>query len=169
MFQPGSPPCVCRDHEKQFIDRPEVFLPIIAVMFVSLGLPAVLARFSWGLQVGTVIPYTAFIVLATFSAQRGQQPYFFECPFVHAVIPQLIRRHIGFVAAIEILETIALYSTRYMPPSWLVSTGRDGSTFYLTLGVTCLFIAGIQLFTNRSLLERAHLNKYAGSGLLGVR
>jgi hypothetical protein len=142
---------------------------MIAIMFVSLGVMAVLARFSWGLQVGTVIPYTAFAVLGTFSAQRGQQPYFFECPFVRAVIPQLVQRHIAFVATIEVVETIALYSTRYMPASWLVSTGRGESRFYFTLGVTCLCIGGIQLFTNRSLLERAHLTKYADSGLLGVR
>jgi hypothetical protein len=130
MANQDFPTCVCRDHERSTFDRPEIFLPIIAIMFVGVGVLFPLADVPSGLQLGSIIPYTAFVALATFSAQRGQQPYFFECP-------------------------IAVYSKRYMPTSWLISKG-DGSPFGVTLWVLGICLAMVQVFTNRSLLERAH-------------
>jgi hypothetical protein len=155
MANQDFPTCVCRDHERSTFDRPEIFLPIIAIMFVGVGVLFPLADVPSGLQLGSIIPYTAFVALATFSAQRGQQPYFFECPIVRKAMPSLIRRHIGFLVALVILETIAVYSKRYMPTSWLISKG-DGSPFGVTLWVLGICLAMVQVFTNRSLLERAH-------------
>jgi hypothetical protein len=57
-----------------------------------------------------------------------------------------------------VLETVALYLTRYMPSSWQVR-GKDCSPFGITLCILCLSIAMVQIFTGRSLLERAHLTK----------
>jgi hypothetical protein len=157
--------CVCRDHERSTFDRPEIFLPIIAIMFVGVGVLFPLADVPSGLQFGSIIPYTAFVALATFSAQRGQQPYFFECPIVRKAMPGLIRRHIGFLVALVILETIAVYSKRYIPTSWLISKGRDGSPFGVTLWVLGICLAMVQVFTNRSLLERAHSAEQAALSL----
>jgi hypothetical protein len=90
------PPCICWDHEPQFIDRRLLILPIIAVMFVSSFVLLAVAGYPCGAQFGSLLPYTALVVLATFSAQRAQQSYFFECPFVQQIMPSLVRRHIGF-------------------------------------------------------------------------
>ena len=157
MINEAFPACVCRDHEPATIDRPELFLPLILVMFVSFGVLLTMADFAFGVQLGSILPYSAFVFLATFSAQRGQQPYFFECPIVKRVMPQLTRRHIGFLLIIVILETIALLLRRHLPASWLIAKGKDGSPFAITLCVLCIGIAGFQIFTNRSLLERAHI------------
>jgi hypothetical protein len=165
MLDRGFAPCVCRDHEPSTLDRPALFLPIILVMFVSFGGLLALVDLPYGLQFGSLIPYTAFVALATFSAQRGQQPYFFECPIVRRAMPRLIRRHIGFLITIVIIETVALYLTRYMPASWLIAKGRTSSPFGTTLGILCICLAMAQIFTNRSLLERAHLDKQAGVSL----
>jgi hypothetical protein len=161
MLDQGYAPCVCRDHTPSTFDRPALFLPIIFIMFVSFGVLLTLADFPCGLQFGSLIPYTAFVALITFSAQRAQQPYFFQCAIVRRAMPRLIQRHIGFLVTLVVFETIALYLTRYMPASWLIAKTKNGSPFSVTLAVLCICIAMVQVFTNRSLLERAHRNKHA--------
>jgi hypothetical protein len=152
-------PCICRDHERTTFDRPELFIPVILIMFASAGFLFAFADSPFGIQFGSIIPYTVFIFLGTFSAQRGQQPYFFECSIVDRILPRLGQRHISFLTAVLALETIGMYLKRFMPSSWLVATGRDGSPFGITLFLLCMGIALAQTLTNRSLLERAHLQR----------
>jgi hypothetical protein len=148
--------CVCYDHERTTFDRPALWVPIVIVMFASFIFLFVMADLPFGIQLASLIPYTAFVALGTFSAQRGMQPYFFECSIVQQTMPRLLRRHCSFLVATLLLETIALRLTRYMPAPWLSSKGKDGSPFSITLCVLCLCIASVQVFTNRTLLERAH-------------
>jgi hypothetical protein len=152
----SSPLCVCYDHERSTLDRPALWIPIVIVMFASFFFLFAMADLPYGIQLGSPIPYTAFVALGTFSAQRGMQLYFFECSIVQQTMPRLLRRHCSFLVAIVLLETIALRLTRYMPPTWLSRTGKDGSPFAISLSVICLCIASVQVFTNRTLLERAH-------------
>jgi hypothetical protein len=152
----GSAMCVCYNHERSTFDRPTLWIPIIIVMFASFFFLFAMADLPYGVQLGSLIPYTAFVALGTFSAQRGMQPYFFECSTVQQTMPRLLRRHCSFLITTIFLETIALRLTRYMPESWLIKTGKDGSPFAITLCVICLCLASVQVFTNRTLLERAH-------------
>jgi hypothetical protein len=156
----GSAQCVCYDHGRPTFDRPALWIPIVIVMFASFFFLFAMADLPYGIQLGTLIPYTAFVALGTFSAQRGMQPYFFECSTVQQIMPRLLRRHCIFLIAIILLETIALRLTRYMPASWLSKAGKDGSPFAITLCVICLCLASVQVFTNRTLLERAHEKKH---------
>lgn len=148
--------CICYDHERTMLDRPALWIPIVLVMFVSFFFLFAMANLPYGVQLGSLIPYTSFVALGTFSAQRGMQPYFFECSIVQQSMPQLFRRHCCFLAAIVVLETIALHLTQYMPESWLEKNGRDGSPFFITLSILCVCLAFVQVFTNRTLLEQAH-------------
>jgi hypothetical protein len=125
-------------------------------MFLSFGLLLSLLDVPFGIQVGSIVPYTAFVFLSTFGAGHGQQPYFFACPIVGEALRRLAWRHLGFLLAILVLETIALYLTRYLPSSLLAKSARDNSPFAITLCVLCGCIAFVQTLTNRSLLERAH-------------
>ena len=152
----GSPQCVCYDHERSMLDRPALWIPVVIFMFASFFFLFAMADLPYGVQLGSLIPYTAFVALGTFSAQRGMQPYFFESSIVEQTMPRLLRRHCIFLATIISLETIALRLTPYMPGSWLSKTGKDSSPFAITLCITCLCIASVQVFTNRTLLERAH-------------
>lgn len=151
--------CPCYDHERSTFDRPALWTPIIIAMFAGFLLLLAIADKPWGIQIGSLVPYTAFVALGTFSAQRGMQPYFFECPIVEQAIPRLLRRHGAFLAAIVLLETIALYLARYMPAQFLKATRRDGSPFTISLCVVCFCIGSVEVFTNRSLLERSHAKK----------
>ena len=162
MIDQSSARCVCLDHEPSTFDRPEVFLPLIGVMMASFGVLFAFADLHYGIQFGSLIPYTAFIVLVTFSAQKGQQPYFFECPIVHRNIPRLARRHVWFLVALVVLETVALQLRPHLPASWLIA-GKDGSPFGITLSILCLCLALAQILSNRSLLERAHLEQQTHS------
>lgn len=148
-------PCVCYGHKRATFDRPALWIPIIILMFVGFLFLFVMFYLPFGIQLGTLIPYTAFVALGTFSAQRGMQPYFFKCPIVQQTMPRLLRRHFNFLAGILSLETIALRLTRYMPAPWL-RAGKNGSPFAITLCVICISIASVQVWTNRTLLERAH-------------
>src|SRR5580692_6175532 len=142
----SSPLCVCYDHERSTLDRPALWIPIVIVMFASFFFLFAMADLPYGIQLGSLIPYTAFVALGTFSAQRGMQPYFFECSIVQQTMPRLLRRHCSFLVAIVLLETIALRLTRYMPASSLSSKGKDGSPFAITLCVLCVCIASVQVF-----------------------
>jgi len=148
--------CVCYHHEHTALDRTALWIPIVIVMFASSIFLFAMADLPYGVQLASLIPYTAFVALGTFSAQRGMQPYFFECSIVQQTMPRLLRRHLNFLAAMILLETIALRLTRFMPASWLSTKGKGGSPFAIALCVLCLCIASIQVFTNRTLLERAH-------------
>ena len=148
--------CACYNHERSTFDRPALWIPIIIVMIASFFFLFATADLPFGVQLGSLIPYTAFVALGTFSAQRQMQPYFFECSIVRKAMPRLLRRHYNFLIAVIFFETIALHLTQYMPPSWLNKTGRDGSPFAIALFVICLCFASVQMFTNRTLLERAH-------------
>jgi hypothetical protein len=159
MLDQDSVACECRDHEPATLDRPVLFLPLIVIMFASFAFLLGIAELSFGIQLGSLIPYPTFVVLATFSAQRGQQPYFFGCPIVRQAMPRLARRHGGFLFAMVVLEAIALLLTRYMPASWLTAGNRGGSPFAMTLIVLCMCLAFAQTLSNRSLLERAHRAK----------
>jgi hypothetical protein len=159
MLDQDSVPCQCRDHKPSTLDRPALFLPLILIMFASFAFLLALADLPYGIQVGSLIPYTAFVVLGTFSAQHGQQPYFFDCSIVHQTMPRLVRRHGGFLVAVVVLETIAFRLVRYLPASWLIDKGKNGSPF--AISVLCMCLAFVQVLSNRSLLERAHLKQHA--------
>jgi hypothetical protein len=161
MDYEGFPPCVCRDHEPELVDRPMLFLPVIVVMFVSFGVLVVVARLPYGVQLGSLIPYTAFIFLVTFAAERGQQPYFLECPIVRETMASMVRRHCGFLVGLVGLETVGFYLATYMPAWWLTAKGRDASLLVSTIFALCLFLGFIQIVTNRALIKRAHLAKQA--------
>jgi hypothetical protein len=154
----GAALCVCYGHKPAILDRPAVWIPVIVVMLVSFFVLVAMSYFPYGIPFGTLIPYTAFVALDTFSAQRGMQPYFFECPIVRQMMPRLLWRHFAFLAGVIFLETIALRLTRYMPASW-VRAGKNSSPFAIALCAICICIACFQGFTNRTLLERAHGRK----------
>ena len=78
-------------------------------------------------------------------------------------MPRLVRRHGAFLVAVVVLETIAFRLARYLPASWLIAKGKNGSPFAITLCVLCLCLALVQVLSNRSLLERAHLERHAAA------
>lgn len=99
-------------------DRLFLFAPIIllivpgsVILFIFLG------DLAYGIQFASLIIYTAAVVLITFSAQSGQQRYLFTCPVVKSQIPCLARRHVGFLVALFVFETIAFYLRPHLPAS----------------------------------------------------
>jgi hypothetical protein len=151
MPDQDSAQCECQDHEPSTFDRPALFLPLIVVMFGSIFFLFALADLPSGMQCASLIPYTAFVVLGTFSAQRGQQPYFFECPIVHRNLSRLGTRHGGFLVALVVLETVALELRAHLPASWLVASGKDGLPFSTTLFILCICLGGAEVLNNRAI------------------
>lgn len=111
----------------------------------------------YGIQLCSIAGYTAAVALYTFSRNRnGNQPFQLYCPVVRSQIPTLVRRHLGFLAALFIVETVALRFRPNLPAQWITPTSKDTSPFAIILGIFCAVLAIVETLTNRSLLERAH-------------
>jgi hypothetical protein len=111
----------------------------------------------FGFQFASVLCYTAFIVLFTFSHYRDQQRYLFTCPVVRHQRWRLVYRHIAFIATLFTMETLALKLRPRLPESWVVATGRSMPRFVAILFIFSGSLAFVQLLTNRSILLKAHL------------
>jgi hypothetical protein len=140
------------------LDRPVLFLPLVLLFVLSIVLfAAFLTDLSWGTTIASLIIYTELMILMTFSAQRGQQRYLFKCPVVRSQIPELLKRHLGFSAALFILETLALDLRSHLSAWWLTANGRNVPPFYVGLFILFIALSMSQGITSRSLLQRAHL------------
>lgn len=109
----------------------------------------------YGLQAASSIAYTLFAVFFTFGATKGFRPYRFTCPAIRPRIPGLLWRHLGFLAALFVLQTGALAVRPSLPDWWHIDDGK-GTPFDFVLWLLCLGLAYAQVFTNRSVIDRAH-------------
>ena len=131
--------------------------------FIGAGIFLALLEYRpYGIQLTSIVMYTAAVALYTFSRNRnGAQPFLLSCPVVRRQLSRLIRRHLGFLAALFLVQTTALAIRPSLPSYWVTPSSRDASPFTLILGVLCLCLAIVQTLTNRSLLDRAHLSAQA--------
>ena len=149
-------PCLTRQH----ISFPR--LAVFALLFLTLiggGIfLALLENRPYGIQLTSIVIYTAAVALYTFSRNRnGNQPFLLSCPVVRRQLSPLIRRHVGFLTALFIIQTTALKLRPNLPAYW-ITPSRDPSKFAVILGGICACLAIVQTLSNRSLLQRAHLS-----------
>jgi hypothetical protein len=142
--------------------------PVLALLFLTMsGGIAFLVLFAnrpYGIQVSSIVIDTAAVALYTFSRNRNNmQPFLLSCPVVRRQIPRLIRRHLGFLAALSLVQTTALEFRPAFPEYLIKPRGTDPSLFAVILGVVFGCLAAVQILSNRSLLERAHLSAQATS------
>jgi hypothetical protein len=157
-------PCLTR----QYISFPR--LTVFTLLFLTViggGIFLALVEYRpYGIQLTSMLIYTAAVALYTFSRNRnGNQPFLLSCPVVRRELPRLIRRHLGFLAALFIAQTMALNFRPNLPAHWVTPSSRDASPFALILGVLCACLAIVQILTNRSLLDRAHNSAQLESAL----
>jgi hypothetical protein len=162
LFTQEPERCECLDHEPEAFDRLPLFLPLIVVMFVSYFFLLEWDGRIYGLLIGSVIPFTAFATLCTFGAVRGQRPYFFECTIVSQTMPRLARRHVGFLIVVMVVESIAFFVNTRLSASGFAA-GRGGSSSSEVLSIPLIIVAMVEIWTNRSLLERAHQQAFPES------
>jgi hypothetical protein len=127
----------------------------------SVPLFIVLMKRPYGLQAASAIVYTIFAVFFTFArtgTRTGKDlpPYMFTCPAVQPQFPRLLRRHLGFLVGLFALQTVALAARPNLPGWWNVEDRKGTTPFDLALILLCFALGYAQIFTNRSLLERAH-------------
>ena len=70
MLDQDSARCECLDHEPSTFDRPALWLPVIVGMIASYFLLFAAADLRFGIQFASPIPYTAFVILGTFSPKK---------------------------------------------------------------------------------------------------
>jgi hypothetical protein len=149
---PFSDPCRDRTFSlPRFVLMTTIFLCMVVG---SLPLFLLLTSRPYGLQEASIITYTLFELFFTFArtGSRGGPdlpPYKFTCPAVEPQVPRLLRRHLGFLVALFILQTAAL-AVRPNLPEWCTAW------FVPVLMLLCIGLGYAQVFTNRSVLDRAH-------------
>ena len=163
--QDWQDPCLRRDYIS--FPRLVVFVLLFLTFIGGAVFLALLEYRPYGIQFTSMVMYTAAVALYTFSRNRnGAQPFRLSCPVVRRQLPRLIRRHLGFLAALFIAQTTALKLRPNLPAHWVTpSSSRDASPFALTLGVLCLSLGVAQVLSNRSLLEDAHQSAQTDAAL----
>jgi Ca2+/Na+ antiporter len=156
---PHSDPCRGRSFSvARFVLMATLFL---CMTVGSLPLFFLLMKRPYGFQGASAIVFTVFVVFFTFArtgTRTGKDipPYMFTCPAVRPQFSRLLRRHVSFLVVLFALQTAAL-TTRPNLPNWWNIADRKGTTpFDLALMLLCFGLAYAQVFTNRSLLDRAH-------------
>jgi hypothetical protein len=157
-------PCLTRQHVS--FPRLAVFT-LLYLTAIGGGICLTLLEYRpYGIQLASIVIYTAAVALYTFSRNRiGAQPFLLSCPVVRRELPRLIRRHLGFLAALFIAQTTALNFRANLPAHFAMPSSRFASPFTLILAVFCLCLAIVQTLTNRSLLNRAHLSAQTDTAL----
>jgi hypothetical protein len=146
---------------RDYISFPRlVVFALLFLTFIGGGIFLALLEYRpYGIQFASMVMYTAAVALYTFSRNRnGAQPFLLSCSVVRRQIPTLIRRHLGFLAALLLVQTTALEFRSSFPEYLIKPRGTDPSLFAVILGVAFGCLAVVQILSNRSLLERAHLS-----------
>jgi drug/metabolite transporter (DMT)-like permease len=154
-------PCLT---QKGSILRFAVLTFLFFTMLGGVGFLILFANRPYGIQVISIVIDTAAVALYSFSRNRNNmQPFLLSCPVVRRQIPLLIRRHLGFLVALFIIQTTALELRPKLPEYLITPRGTDPSLFAVILGVVFGFLAVVQILSNRSLLERAHISAQANA------
>jgi hypothetical protein len=154
-------PDPCFSQERSIL-RFAVLALLFLTMFGTALLLILLEDRPYGIQLSSIVGYTAAVALYTFSGNRNNmQPFLLSCPVVRRQLAPLIRRHLGFLAALFIVQTTALKLRPNLPAYLITPRGTNASRFAVILGVLCGSLAIVQVLSNRSLLERAHVSRQA--------
>ncbi len=108
---PYSDPCLGTSFSfARFVLMATLFL---CMTVGSLPLFFLLMKRSYGFQAASAIVYTIFVVFFTFArtgTRTGKDipPYMFTCPTVQPQFSRLLRRHLGFLVLLFVLQTAAL-------------------------------------------------------------
>jgi len=139
---------------------------LMATLFLCMTVGSVpqfflLMKRPYGFQAASAIVYTIFAVFFTFArtgTRTGKDlpPYMFTCPAVQPQFSRLLRRHLGFLVVLFALQTAALATRPNLPEWWNIKDRRGETPFDLALMLLCFGLGYAQVFTNRSLLGRAH-------------
>lgn len=148
----------CRAESTFSVGRFLAFTLLFVVAFGGGGsLLVILGDRPYGVQLGSVVAYTAFVMIYGFAKNRGDNPpYLFTCPVVRSQYPRLLKRHAAYVAVLVTLETVALQIKPHLSQWWLTSSGRNMTPFVIAIAVPCGALALAEIMTNRGVLERAH-------------
>lgn len=156
---PYSDPCRARSFTRaRFALMTTLFLCMIVG---SVPVFLFMVKKSYGVQVASMIAYTLFEVFFTFArwgTRTGPDmpPFLFTCPAVEPQIPRLLWRHLGFLATLFVLQTVALATQSHLPEWWNTESAKGPSPFGAALLFSCFGLAFAQMKSNRRLLDRAH-------------
>jgi hypothetical protein len=132
----------CRAKSTYSPSRAAVFVLLFIAMF-GFEFFAMLSESLVGTLVGSMMGYTAFVMLYGFSHNRnGIQPFLFTCPVVVSQYPRLLKRHAVFLALVVVFVSSV-------------------TNFLVVLPIGALAVT--EVITNRGVLEHAHKDLFGES------
>jgi hypothetical protein len=150
----------CRAQSTYSPSRFAAFVLLFIAMF-GFELFASLSESLVGTVVGSVIGYTAFVMLYGFSRnQNGIQPFLFTCPVVVSQYPRLLKRHVVFLALVIVFVTSVVKNKPHHSEPQPTSSVDDLSPSFFLVGIPLGALALTEIFTNRRVLERAHKDRF---------
>jgi hypothetical protein len=152
----GADPCVTQPFSW---GRFAVLALLFVAMLVGIVSVILLADKPYGIQLSSSVTYTAAAALYTFSRNGNRnQPFLLCCPVVRGQLSRLINRHLCCLAILFAVQTAALNIRPKLPAYWITPSSRDPSAFSAILAGICGCLLIVQILSNRSLLERAHVS-----------
>ncbi len=137
-------------------------LAVLASLFLGSTIGSLVLFITWmnsepyRLQELSAVSYTLAVIWLTFAAHRDAPRFRFSCPAVKSQLPSLLRRHIGFLLALFLLQTAALSIRLALPAWWSSQDSKGGTPFQAVLLLLCLGLGFVEVYTSRSILKRAH-------------
>ncbi|HEY2467920.1 MAG TPA: hypothetical protein VGI45_08760 [Terracidiphilus sp.] len=144
----------CRAENTSSGPRVFAFVLIFVSMF-GFAAFALMANSFPGMVAGSVLGYSAMVVLYGFARNRNRvQPFLFTCPVVVCQYPRLLKRHLLFLVILVAILATAHAVTVQALKRGTASRMSDASYFGLAIPIAALGL--IEVMTNRGVLERAH-------------
>jgi hypothetical protein len=137
----------------RFVLMATIFLCLI---IGSIPLFLSMTKKPYGFQEASAIVYTIFEAFFTFAATGRWRRFLFTCPAVQPQLPRLLWRHLGCLIGLFALQTAALAARPNLPDWWNIPDRKGSTPFELVLMLLCVGLWYAQVYTNRSLLDRAH-------------
>ena len=164
----NSQPDLCLT-QKSSILRFAVLTLVFLTMLVSVGFLIVFAERPYGIQLSSIVIYTAAAALYTFSRNRNNmQPFLLSCPVVRSQVPLLIRRHLGFLGVLLVVQATALKLRPKLPAYLNNPRGTHPSLFAVILGVLCGCLVVVEVLSNRDCSNAPTLRRSKNSLMPGA-
>lgn len=136
------------------------WLLVMAGLLLILLLYMVLGDKPYGVQIATLIAYSMAVFFSVFMRSRLGHGFALRSEAVVRCAPRLLRLHLGALAIVFALQTIALEIWPHLPLWWVHEDTRHQSPFSLVLLIFFTIFGVAQIVWFRSILSKAQQNRY---------
>lgn len=122
----------------------------LAILFV------VFVHKPFGIQITTLIGYTAAVFFLVFFRWRRHRAYSLREKPVQREIPRLLKVHVAFLVLVFAGLSFAIHVRPSLPSYWLTEHGKRGETLFEWVVIVCFASTLMtQVYVSRKILSRS--------------